>query len=157
MSKSRETWNKKEKETIRKKKKDEKAKRKLERKESEKSTGKKSFEDMIAYVDENGMITSVAPDPNRKKKEVDVSSIVISTPVYEDNGDEAEQLFTGKVQFFNTDKGYGFIKGISKNESYFVHANDLTEPIKENDTVTFNIEAAQRGLKAVNVKIQRQE
>lgn len=155
MSKSRESWNKKEKETIRKKKKDDKVKRKLEKKESDKGSGKKSFEDMIAYVDENGIITSVAPDPKQKKVEVDLESIEISTPSRVDDPNEVEELHTGRVQFFNSAKGYGFIKSTTKNESYFVHMNDLLEEVKENDLVNFKIESAQRGLKAIEVKIAK--
>lgn len=140
-------------ETLRKKKKDEKAKRKLEKKASAKDGGKKSFEDMIAYVDENGMITSKAPDLTQKKKQIDVDSIEISTPRKVEGEDEVEVLRTGKVAFFNTAKGYGFIKDPLKNESFFVHMNDLQTPIKENDTVTFKAEPSQRGMKAVEVKV----
>lgn len=140
-------------ENLRKKKKDDKAKRKLEKKVNTKDSGKKSFEDMIAYVDENGMITSTAPDLTQKKKVIDADSIEISTPRQVAGEDEVEELRTGKVAFFNTSKGYGFIKDSVKNESFFVHMNDLLTPIKENDTVTFKVEAAQRGLKAVEVQV----
>ncbi|MBK6526371.1 MAG: cold shock domain-containing protein [Crocinitomicaceae bacterium] len=153
MSKSRESWNKKEMENLRKKKKDDKAKRKLEKKVNTKDGGKKSFEDMIAYVDENGMITSTAPDLTQKKKVIDADSIEISTPRQVAGEEEVEELRTGKVAFFNTSKGYGFIKDGVKNESFFVHMNDLLTPIKENDTVTFKVEAAQRGLKVVEVQV----
>lgn len=155
MSKSRESWNKKEMENLRKKKKDEKAKRKLEKKVSSKDSGKKSFEDMIAYVDENGMITSTAPDLTQKKKVIDAESIEISTPRQVPGEDETEVLRTGKVAFFNTSKGYGFIKDGAKNESFFVHMNDLIDQITENDNVTFKVEMAQRGLKAVEVRIAK--
>lgn len=140
-------------ETLRKKKKDEKAKRKLEKKANAKEGGKKSFEDMIAYVDENGMITSKAPDLNQKKKQIDLESIEISTPRKTEEDNEAEVMRTGKVAFFNTAKGYGFIKDPLNNESFFVHMNDLLSAIKENDTVTFKAEPSQRGMKAVEVKV----
>ena len=39
-----------------------------------------SFEDMIAYVDENGMITSTPPAENTPKEEIKLEEIVISTP-----------------------------------------------------------------------------
>lgn len=140
-------------ENLRKKKKDDKAKRKLEKKVNSKDTGKKSFEDMIAYVDENGMITSTAPDLTQKKKVIDAESIEISTPRQVAGEEEVEELRTGKVAFFNTAKGYGFIKDGVKNESFFVHMNDLLTPIKENDTVTFKAEPSQRGMKAVDVQV----
>ena len=42
---------------------------KLKKKESKKLSGKaNSFEDMIAYVDENGMITSTPPTEDIKKE-----------------------------------------------------------------------------------------
>ena len=71
------SFNKKEVE----KRKDQKRKEKLKRKEERKTTGGgKSFDDMIAYVDENGMITDVKPDENAKKTEINLDQIVISAP-----------------------------------------------------------------------------
>jgi cold shock CspA family protein len=57
------------------------------------------------------------------------------------------------VTFFNNEKGFGFIKDMQSQQSLFVHANNLTSPIKENDKVSFEIEMGQRGPMAVNVKI----
>jgi len=151
MAKSKESWNKKEKENQRKKKKEDKVKRKFEKKETSKDSGKKTFEDMIAYVDENGRLTTQAPDLTVKKKVISAESIEISTPKREDV-DEGPVEHTGKVAFFNTAKGYGFIKDPLNNESYFVHMNDLITPITENDNVTFKVEPGPRGLKAVEVK-----
>ena len=59
----------------------------------------------------------------------------------------------GTVKFFNEEKGFGFIKDMQSQQSLFVHANNLSEPIKENDKVSFEIEMGQRGPMAVNVKI----
>ena len=55
----------------------EKQKRKEEKKLSPKAN---SLDDMIAYVDENGMITSTPPTENIKKEEIKQEEIVISTP-----------------------------------------------------------------------------
>ncbi|HRN12701.1 MAG TPA: cold shock domain-containing protein, partial [Bacteroides uniformis] len=55
----------------------EKQKKKEEKKLSNKAN---SFEDMIAYVDENGMITSTPPAENAPKEEIKLEEIVISTP-----------------------------------------------------------------------------
>lgn len=49
---------------------------KLKRKEGRKST-KSSFDDMIAYVDEYGMITSTPPEENIKKQEINVEEIMM--------------------------------------------------------------------------------
>ncbi|MES2330396.1 MAG: cold shock domain-containing protein [Bacteroidota bacterium] len=56
---------------------------------------------------------------------------------------------TGTVKFFNEAKGFGFIK--SDDKEYFVHASGLKEKVKENDTVTFDVEDGKKGPMAVNV------
>jgi CspA family cold shock protein len=58
----------------------------------------------------------------------------------------------GTVKFFNAGKHFGFIAGDDGNE-YFVHASGLKEgtEIRDNDTVEFDSEQGDRGLKAVNV------
>ncbi len=62
-------------------------------------------------------------------------------------------MYTGTVKFFNETKGFGFIKDANSNKEYFVHANGLKDRIKENDTVTFELEEGRKGLNAVNVKL----
>ena len=52
MAKSQETWNKKEREKKKQKDKKDKEEKKQERKDNAKDG--KSFDDMIAYIDENG-------------------------------------------------------------------------------------------------------
>ena len=58
----------------------------------------------------------------------------------------------GKVKFFNTGKGFGFIAGEDGKE-YFVHTSGLKEgtTLNDNDEVTFDVEQGDRGPKAVNV------
>lgn len=53
---------------------------KQKRKKKKLSNKANSFEDMIAYVDENGMITSTPPAENTPKEEIKLEEIVISTP-----------------------------------------------------------------------------
>lgn len=54
---------------------------KQKKKEEKKLSGKaSSFEDMIAYVDENGVITSTPPAENIKKEEINQEEILISVP-----------------------------------------------------------------------------
>lgn len=58
----------------------------------------------------------------------------------------------GSVKFFNAGKHFGFIAGDDGNE-YFVHASGLKEgvSIADNDSVEFDSEQGDRGLKAINV------
>lgn len=82
---------------------------------------------MIAYVDENGMITSVPPEL-RQKGEINQEDILISTPKKEDM---APVILRGRVDYFNV------VDGISVN-----------------DVVTFDLERGDRGLSAVNVCLE---
>jgi cold shock CspA family protein len=149
MGRSQETFNKKEKEKKRLKKKQDKERKKEDRKSN---TDKgKSFEDMLAYVDENGMITSTPPDPNRKKTVVKAENIQIGISRQEDTG-PVDVVRKGTVTFFNDSKGYGFIKDHETQESVFVHVNGLLSPIKENDKVTFETEMGHKGLNAIKVE-----
>ncbi|MCI0751580.1 MAG: cold shock domain-containing protein [Flammeovirgaceae bacterium] len=151
MGRPQETFNKKELE----KKKLQKRKEKEQRKEERKANAKegKSFEDMIAYVDENGNISSTPPDPT-KKKTIKEEDIIIGARKH-DPADEKSAIRTGIVTFFNNSKGFGFIKDLDSKESIFVHSNGLMMAIKENDKVTFETERGFKGLNAVRVKITK--
>ncbi|MFA5849206.1 MAG: cold shock domain-containing protein [Bacteroidales bacterium] len=149
MARSQETFNKKEVKNKKEKKRKEKAKKRLDRKDSEK---KGSLEDMIAYVDENGVITSTPPDPS-KKRNIQSENIEISTR--KQDSTPVDPVRKGIVAFFNDSKGFGFIKDSETQESVFVHANNLLEEIKEGNVVSFEVEMGQRGLTAVNVKIYK--
>lgn len=147
MGRSQETFNKKEVRQKREKKRKEKAQKKLDKKEGEK---KNSLDDMIAYVDENGMITSTPPDPS-KKKEIKAEEIELGVPTREE--DEEDIIRKGVVTFFNDSKGYGFIKDSKTKQSIFVHVNNVIDEIKENNMVTFEIEQGPKGYTAVRVKL----
>ena len=62
-------------------------------------------------------------------------------------------MFKGKVKFFNESRGFGFIQDKESEKEYFVHSSGLSEIIRENDEVTFELKEGRRGLNAVNVKI----
>lgn len=147
MSKSQETWNKKETEKKKLRKRKDKAEKKEERKANHKES---SFEDMLAYVDENGNISSTPPDP-KKKKVIKESDISIGIPKQSDI--PVETIRKGIVTFFNESKGYGFIKDSESQESIFVHVNGLVDQIKENNKVSFEVESSPKGPNAVNVKL----
>ena len=150
MARSTETFNKKEREKKRQKKSLDKKEKAQDRKAN--STKGKSLDDMMAYIDEYGNITSTPPDPSRKLK-VNSQDIQIAVPKQETIVEDIVR--TGIVAFFNEAKGYGFIKDMQTQESIFVHANALSEPIKENNKVTFEVEPGQKGPTAVRVKISR--
>ncbi len=59
----------------------------------------------------------------------------------------------GVVKFFNDTKGFGFITPSNGSQDIFVHVTGLTEDIRENDNVSFDVENGKKGLNAVNVKV----
>jgi cold shock CspA family protein len=148
MGRSTETFSKKERE----KKKSIKQRDKKEKAEERKANSDKgkSLDDMMAYIDENGNITSTPPDPTKRKKIVS-TDIQISVPKQEDI--VVDIIRNGTVTFFNESKGYGFIRDHQTQDSIFVHINGLIDAVKENDKVTFETENGQKGLNAIKVKI----
>jgi len=152
MAKSRESYSKKEVRNKKEKKRKDKEKKRIERKDN---PGANDFDDMIAYVDEFGNITSTPPDPFRKKQEIDPESIEVS--VTRQEFDERDSDRKGTVTFFNEDKGYGFIKDMGNGQSVFMHVNNVLEPVKEGNIVSFKTEKGQKGLMAIYVKIFKEE
>jgi cold shock CspA family protein len=151
MARAQETFSKKENEKKRLKKKNDKEEKRKERQAN--ATSGQSLEDMLAYVDEDGNITTTPPDPNRKRKEISLESIQVAVPKQEDREPE-DTLRTGTVSFFNDSKGYGFIKDQASQESIFVHANALGGlTLREGNKVTFEVEPGQKGPTAVRVKM----
>lgn len=147
MVKSQQTRIKQEKEKQKQKKKKDKAQKKLDR-QAEGRDG--SIDDMIAYVDEYGRITSTPPDPGKREKikaeDIDISirnSNVLREP---------DAPTTGVVSFFNDSKGYGFIRDALSGESLFVHINSVEGKINEGDQVIYDIVNSPKGKSAVNVK-----
>ena len=59
----------------------------------------------------------------------------------------------GTVKFFNSEKGFGFIKHDDSNKETFVHVSGLVNDIKEGDKVEFDLQEGKKGLNAVNVKL----
>ncbi len=148
MSKSQETFNKKDVRNKKEKRRKEKEMKKLARKENKK-TG--NTEDIIAYVDEKGMLSSTPPDPN-KREVIKLENIEINTPKRE-SVPETSQIRKGIVTVFYASKGYGFIRDMETQESIFVHINNFLEDIQENNVVSFEIGMGQKGPAAMNVKL----
>lgn len=59
----------------------------------------------------------------------------------------------GTVKFFNSEKGFGFIKHDDSNKETFVHVSGLINDIKEGDKVEFELQEGKKGMNAVNVKL----
>lgn len=148
MGRSSETSSKKEVRKKQEQNRKEKEKKRLERKT--KSRNGNSLDDMIAYVDENGNLSSTPPDLT-KRKTINAEDIDI-TGYKSKEQDPVDLIRTGVVTYFNDSKGYGFIKDLQSQESVFVHINVLTEPLSEGNKVTFEVERGPKGLTAVNVK-----
>lgn len=143
-----DTSAKKELQKKKQKQKQEKAQKMRERKESN-SKGK-SLEDMMAYLDENGNLTSTPPDPKRKK-DINLEDIQLGAAARIEE-DPADRIKKGTIAFFNNDKGYGFIIDSETKQNVFVHMNQLLQPVKERDMVSYEVEKTPRGLSAVRVK-----
>ncbi len=64
---------------------------------------------------------------------------------------------TGTVKFFNTTKGFGFIAPEDGGKDVFVHVTAVQAAglrgLDEGQRVSFDIEADQRGPKAVNLHV----
>ena len=58
----------------------------------------------------------------------------------------------GTVKFFNSTKGFGFIKG-EDGQEVFVHVSNLKQEIRENDSVSYDTKTGTRGVNAVNVQL----
>lgn len=146
MGRSSETFSKREKEKQRAQKRQEKERKKEERKAN--GGEGKSLEDMMAYVDENGNLTSTPPDQSRKKV-IKVSEIDLTSR--NKGGSAPGFLRSGFVKFFNEEKGFGFIKDSSSGEEFFFHFQAADFQIKQSDAVTFDTASGPKGQVAVRI------
>jgi cold shock protein len=63
-------------------------------------------------------------------------------------------MSNGTVKFFNESKGYGFIAPDDGSKDVFVHKNGLVDRITEGDKVSYDVEQGEKGLSAINVKVE---
>ena len=141
------TFEKREKEKRRQQKHEEKQRRKEERKAN---AGAGGLDSMMAYVDENGRITSTPPDPT-KRVEIDASEIEVGIP-RRTQEEEPKKERSGRIDFFDTSKGFGFINEDGTQERFFVHISGLLDEVREGEKVNFEVERGQKGWNAVRVK-----
>ncbi|MDI3318347.1 cold-shock protein [Pinibacter soli] len=141
------SWNKKDRENKKRTERKKKEEKRLERKEN--SDKGKSLDDMMAYLDENGNLTSVPPG-NTRRREISLDEIEISVPKKRELTPE-ELIRTGVVTFFNSAKGFGFIEDSQNGQRLFVHQSSLNFPLQEGQEVKFESERGPKGYTAVNV------
>ena len=62
----------------------------------------------------------------------------------------------GKVKWFDSKKGYGFVSNISDDKDYFVHFSEIQsdsfKTLEEGQKITFEIGESAKGAVAKNVK-----
>jgi len=150
MAKSQQTFSKSEKEKKRLKKRELKQKKKEARRAEAKENGGGI---PLAYVDFNGNLVDTPPDPTMKV-EIEAEDIVLGIPKKVAGDEEKfDPVRTGKVSFFDTSKGFGFIIDAVNQEKYFCHVSGLIDEIAENDKVTFELEKGMKGMNAVKVTL----
>ena len=68
-------------------------------------------------------------------------------------------ISTGKVKWFNADKGFGFITDDATNKDVFVHFTAIKsrgfKTLEEGQSVGFSIIEGDRGLQADNVTVSQ--
>lgn len=71
--------------------------------------------------------------------------------------DIIQDMAQGKVKFFDTQKGFGFIKPDDGSKDVFVHRNnienlDYNQGLEDGEAVEFDVEETPKGLSATNVR-----
>ena len=88
------------------------------------------------------------------KIKVKAKNIEISIPkTLESDREEIDPVRNGKVSFYDSSKGFGFIIDLENQEKYFTHVSGLIDEIAENDKVSFELEKGMKGMNAVKVKL----
>ncbi len=140
-----DSFGKKDREKKKQQKKKEKAERK-EQRQSEESTGTP-----FAYINADGFMQDTPPDPDEKFV-VNAEDLVLGIPKKEDI--EEDPIRLGTVNFFNHDKGFGFIVDSGNRESIFVHMEGCIDDINDNNKVVFEVKKGPKGPMAFNVQLK---
>jgi cold shock CspA family protein len=59
----------------------------------------------------------------------------------------------GIIQFYESKKGYGYVRVPSTREEFFVHKKHLDIPVCKGDWIRFDVMEDKQGLKAVNIRL----
>jgi cold shock CspA family protein len=148
MAKYGESFGKKEKEKKRLQMRNEKAEKMADRKANVQKG--KPLEDMMAYLDENGNLTSKPPDPLMKKRMFKSEDIQIGVPKQEDR--PKMTVRSGVVNYYTESKGFGFINDLETGERIFFHKSHFPGVVQEGMKVSFEVEAGPRGYNAILIK-----
>ena len=125
---------------------------KQRKREERQSSGSRNFEEMLAYVDENGVLHTTPPEVG-EREEIDASQIEVSVP----RRSEPEEIvpFEGRVEYFDAAKGYGFITPDGGGADLFVHFSAIQasgyRTLDEGQSVTFEVTQGQKGPQASDV------
>ena len=64
---------------------------------------------------------------------------------------------TGKIKWFNADKGYGFIEPDDKSKDVFIHVSELAKTgltdIKEGEKLSFELANVKGKIVAIDIKL----
>ena len=67
-----------------------------------------------------------------------------------------QQMPSGKIKWFNSKKGYGFIKDDESNKDIFLHVSALEDSklrvLKEDQKIFYDIKEEKNKLQAINIK-----
>ena len=67
-----------------------------------------------------------------------------------------QQMPSGKIKWFNSKKGYGFIKDNETQKDIFLHVSALEESklrvLKEDQTIFYDLKEEKNKLQAINIK-----
>jgi CspA family cold shock protein len=63
---------------------------------------------------------------------------------------------TGRVKWFSSEKGYGFVAPDDGGDDVFLHSSGLADPARtprDGDRLAFDVEVAAKGPRAINARI----
>lgn len=115
-----------------------------------KTTNRKRKDMLVDNRSEKAVITQLEKI-HKGEKVVKIHEIIWGeAQIKEDQGD----FFMGTVKFFNSEKGFGFIRPDEEMEDLFFHKTACAEGVpQDGDTVAFQVSEGPKGLSAIRVRI----